>query len=248
MNQIPTNPWHFPPGILLITLFFICILGESEPICHETAALSPGNIAHNAIFICIFGESEPIYHETVALSPGTKAVRQIYQKILLTPPPKYPPSIFPVHFITRNVAQVTVTNSQRWQTTREKICKNVEFVETKNKNRTRFGVCPHTTRKQVLFYYNKESIPLAPSYRPLSISHQTAVHSASRIKHLPLGILPPAEVQSLPVQSPPSPVTAITASTVIAKFSLCPRPCLRQKLCWQQKFCCRQRPCRLLQT
>lgn len=89
-------------------------------------------------------------------------------------------------------------------------------METKNKNRTRFGVCPHTTRKQVLFYYNKESIPLAPSYRPLSISHQTAVHSASRIKHLPLGILPPAEVQSLPAQSLPSPVTAITASPVIA--------------------------------
>lgn len=89
-------------------------------------------------------------------------------------------------------------------------------METKNKNRTRFGVCPHTTRKQVLFYYNKESIPLAPSYRPLSISHQTAVHSASRIKHLPLGISPPAEVQSLPAQSLPSPVTAVTASPVIA--------------------------------
>ena len=80
---------------------------ESEPNSHESVALSPG-------------ESEPICHETAALSPGTKAVRQIYQKILLTPPPKYPPSIFPVHFITRNVAQVTVTNGQRWQTTREK--------------------------------------------------------------------------------------------------------------------------------
>lgn len=150
-------------------------------------------------------------------------------------------------------------------------------METKNKNRTRFGVCPHTTRKQVLFYYNKESIPLAPSYRPLSISHQTAVHSASRIKHLPLGILPPAEVQSLPAQSLLSPAIAKSShcqvqspqslpaqslptqspqslptqsppSTVTAKFSLCPRPCLRQKLCWQQKFCCRQRPCRLLPT
>ena len=161
--------------------------------------------------------------------------------------------------------------------TENRICKNVKFVETKNKNRTRFGVCPHTTRKQVLFYYNKESIPLAPSYRPLSISHQTAVHSASRIKHLPLGILPPAEVQSLPAQSLLSPAIAKSShcqvqspqslpaqslptqspqslptqsppSTVTAKFSLCPRPCLRQKLCWQQKFCCRQRPCRLLPT
>ena len=153
--------------------------------------------------------------------------------------------------------------------TGNKICKNVKFVETKNKNRTRFGVCPHTTRKQVLFYYNKESIPLAPNYRLLSISHQTAVHSVSHIKrpstrhhapnYLPLGILTPAEVQSLPAQPLPSPVTAIiaksshrnhcqaqsppaqplpssvtaiTASTVIAKFSLCPRPCLRQKLYW----------------
>ena len=98
---------------------------ESEQNSHESVALSPGNITHNAIFICIFGESEPIYHETVALSPGTKAVRQIYQKILLTPPPKYPPSIFPVHFITRNVAQVTVTKGQRWQTTRK-----TEFVKT----------------------------------------------------------------------------------------------------------------------
>lgn len=144
--------------------------------------------------------------------------------------------------------------------TGNKICKNVKFVETKNKNRTRFGVCPHTTRKQVLFYYNKESIPLAPNYRLLSISHQTAVHSVSHIKrpstrhhapnYLPLGILTPAEVQSPPspaivkfshhnhcqpnhcqAQPLPSSVTAITASTVIAKFSLCPRPCLRQKLC-----------------
>ena len=79
------------------------------------------------------------------------------------------------------------------------------------------------------------------SYHRQKFSHCQPNHChVQSPQSLPAQSLPTQSPQSLPTQSPPS--------TVTAKFSLCPRPCLRQKLCWQQKLCCRQRPCRLLPT
>ena len=53
------------------------LMRESEPIYHESAALTPGRnqaIASAAILPAFlvrpFRESEPIYHESAALSPG----------------------------------------------------------------------------------------------------------------------------------------------------------------------------------
>ena len=57
VNHIPTNSRHFPP---------------------INSCLPQSTCIHSPFLVCSFGESEPICHESVALSPGTKSDNRFY--------------------------------------------------------------------------------------------------------------------------------------------------------------------------
>ena len=66
VNQIPAKHWHFPPATfqynghtLFLTLFLIRPLGESEPFCHESVALSPNHILVQRTYIVLNAISHP---------------------------------------------------------------------------------------------------------------------------------------------------------------------------------------------
>ena len=62
VNNILANSWHFPPinsclpqstcihSPFLVCSFLVCSFGESEPICHESVALSPGTKLDNRFY------------------------------------------------------------------------------------------------------------------------------------------------------------------------------------------------------